>query len=187
MKWFKWAIGCLAVLGIAAGIVVTADLGGSAQAQAVPGGQAEALISQRSGLSLDTIHKMEAGLLSAAADKGSASGMLTPDQANKLRTVTIGPVLDRLLQGVTLATGAPAADLVNGISQGSSLAQIAAAHGVQRDTLKSRLVSQAQAEATTEQNLGLLTPAQASMLITELTTNLDKVVDAAHHEKPKTP
>jgi hypothetical protein len=183
MKWLRWIVASIAVFGVAAAVVMTADLGGSAHAQTVPSGQAESLWAQKSGLTLDTIHRIEGAALGTYADKHVATGKLTPDQANKLRNLVPGPILDRVLQGASQATGAAATDLANGLSQGNSLAQIAAAHGVQRDVLKSRLLSFVQNEAATEQSAGLATAQQTSMLVSQLTANLDKIIDSTHNEK----
>jgi hypothetical protein len=183
MKWLKWIAASLAILAVAGLVIMTADLGSSAHAQTVPSGQAESLWAQKSGLTLDTIHRIEGAALGTYADKHVATGKLTPDQANKLRNLVPGPILDRVLQGASQATGAPATDLANGLSQGASLAQIAAAHGVPRDVLKARLLTFAQAEATTEQSAGLVSPQQTSMMLSQLTANLDKLIDSTHHEK----
>ena len=68
-------------------------------------------------------------------------------------------------------------DLIDGLTSGKSLAQIAAAQGVGRDDLKNSLSQVLQSQLTAQQNAGLLTAAESTMIVTALNSNLDKIVD----------
>src|ERR1700730_11229411 len=125
MKWSVWIVGMAALIGGLAAVVWFADLGGGSSAQAqnnsgpaknmlvsnAPAGTLEGLISQKSGLSLDTINKIEAAGLAVAADKGTAKGLLTPSQAAALQPATVSPILNGLFDGAAQAAGVSDSDL----------------------------------------------------------------------------
>ena len=88
MKWIGLSFGVVAAAALVAGLVWASDLNGSSRAQASdPAVDVESLIAQKSGLSIDTIHRIEGAALAVAADKASASGLITPDQAGSCATL----------------------------------------------------------------------------------------------------
>lgn len=176
MKWLTVSVGAVVIAAVVGGLVWAADLNGSSRAQAsTPTVDVEGLIAQKTGLSTDSIHKVEAAALSVAADKAAAAGLITPDQANKLRDLTVGPILNSLLEGSAKAANVSDTDLVDGLSNGKSLAQIASDHGVARDQLKTNLTSMVQTQLNAQQ--GLVTQAEASMITTALGSYLDRIID----------
>ncbi len=186
MKLITWAAALVVVVALGAGVWWGADLGGSAKAQtAPPSVDLEALIAQKEGLSLDTVHKMEAAALAMAADKGLAKGTLTAGQAAAVRNVAVGPIVDELFSSTAQAVGIADLDLFNGLTQGKSLAQLAAAKGMSPDVLKAKLATVVQGEVSKQQSTGILSPAQATMIMTTWTTSADKIINESH--APETP
>jgi hypothetical protein len=188
MKWMKFAFAVVAIVAALGGVVWAADLGGGkstkAQAQAQTATTAlsvEQLIADKSGLSLDTIHKFEAAGLSAAADKGTSAGVLSSTQASALRSVVPGPILDRVLQATAKAANTSDTNLVSGIEGGQSLAQIAAANGVSRDALKANLTAALASELAIDKTAGLVTDQQIAMINVGFATQLDKLIDRTMH------
>ena len=162
-----------------AGLVWTValrDSGRSVQAQAADV-SVEQLIAQKSGLSLDTIHKIEAAGLSAAADKGTTAGVLSSSQATAVRNLVPGPVLDRVFSSAATAAGVDGAALATGMENGQSLAQIAASKNVSRDTLKANLSKALATEMAADKAAGLITDQQVPLVTAAFGANLDKIVD----------
>src|SRR5438045_4204583 len=100
MKWMRWAIVASVVAAAAIGLVWVSNYKGHADAQSPATTHVEDLIAAKIGISVDSIHKVEAAVLSVAGDKGSSSGLLGSDQASKVRALQVGPIADRLLHGV---------------------------------------------------------------------------------------
>src|SRR5205823_9814344 len=101
-------------------------------------GTLETLISQKTGMSEDTIGKFEVAMLSALADKGAGLGLSSAQMGN-LQPATVSPVLNSVFDAMAKSAGTSDTDLFNGISSGQSLAQVAAAHGIDAATLKANL------------------------------------------------
>jgi hypothetical protein len=185
MRFLKLTVPLAIVVAALAAVVWFADLGGGKSrnvgAAAPPPVDVEALISNKTGLSIDSIHRIEAAALAVAADKGAAKGYLTADQAAKVRSLNVSPILDRIASEITTATNTPATDILAGLENGQSLAIIAAAHGVDRATLKTNLTSALTSELATEKGAGLLTDQQASLITGLFSTKIDQILDAVHH------
>ncbi len=185
MNWKKWAICSLVIAGGIAALVLgfTSMRGGSSTAQASQG-QAEALIAQKAGISIDTLHSLEAAGLNVAADKGSASGMITADQATKLRALDVSPILDNVLTGLAQTLNSNEQAVFDSLSGGQSLAQVATANGVSTDSLKSGLTSLVQSQLSNLEGQGVLTSVQGTMALSLFNANIDKVINATpgqHH------
>ncbi len=180
MRVIKLALAVLVVAGIAGAVFWGANRGDSARAQTPPAPtvHVEDLVAQKSGLSVDTVRKLETAALAVAADKGLAKGTLSVSQAAVIRNLAVGPILDELLASTAQASGVPEADLFNGLANGSSLAQLAQARGTPPSVLKTKLAAALQAELTKLQGAGVLQPAQSAMISLGFTSNLDKIITA---------
>ena len=185
MKFLKSLTGALVVAAVLAALVwavALRDSGRSARAQAADV-SVEQLIAQKSGLSLDTIHKFEAAGLSAAADKGTTAGVLSSSQATAIRNLVPGPVLDRVFSSAAAAAGVDGSTLATSLENGQSLALVAASKNISRDTLKANLSKALATELATDKTAGLITDQQIPLVTAGFTASLDKIVDYAY--KPR--
>ncbi len=179
MKWWRVSFGIVLSAAIVGGLVWAADLNGSAKASAPSSTvDVEAIIAQKTGLSIQSVRRVESAALSVAADKAAAAGLITADEASNLRQLSVGPILNAVLDGAAQSAHVSDSDLVDGITQGKSLAQVAAAQGVSRDALKVNLLATLQTQLGSLQTAGVLDASQAAMATTTLTAYLDKVIDA---------
>src|SRR3954452_14315519 len=125
IRFLKLTLPLAIVVAALAAVVWFADLSGGKSrnvgAAAPPPVDVEALFSNKTGLSIDSIHRIEAAALAVAADKGAAKGYLTADQAAKVRSLSLGPILDRVAGEITTATNTPATDILAGLENGQSL------------------------------------------------------------------
>jgi hypothetical protein len=182
MKWIGLSFGIVAAGALIAGLVWASDLNTASKAQASdPQVDVESLLAQKTGLSVETIQRIEDAGLGVAADKAAASGVATTAEADKLRNLTFGPVLNSLADGAAQGAHVSVSDMIDGLMSGQSLAQIAAGQGVSRDDLKNSLTHVLQSELTAQQSAGVLTAAESGIVATAFSSNLDKIVDYAPH------
>jgi hypothetical protein len=141
-------------------------------------GPLESMVSSRTGLTTDTLHKIESAGLAAIADRASASGVLTTTQADNLRALDVSPILEQAFAGLAQQTNTTEADLFNSLASGQSLAQVAEAHNVDRDALKANLRQLAQGSLQSLENASVLSQSQIDMVQSLLTdANLGHLID----------
>jgi hypothetical protein len=145
---------------------------GSSAADPVDAGTFESLLAARIGVSVDTLHSMESAGLSAAADRAVTADKLSADQATKLRGVAISPLLEQAFSDLATATNSSEADLFDALASGKSLAQVAAANGVDAATLQTRISQLVLGDIDTAVSMGVMTSAQAD--------SVRALVDDAH-------
>ena len=183
LKYFAAALVVAAIFATTLWTFAFRDSGHSAQAQAAADVSVEQLIAQKSGLSLDTVHKFEAAALSAAADKGTAAGVLSTSQATAVRNLVPGPLLDRVFASVASAAGVDGSTLATSLENGQSLAQVAASRNISRDTLKANLNKALASELATDKTAGLITDQQIPLVTAAFGANLDRFIDYTFNER----
>ncbi len=131
-------------------------------------------------------------------DKAQAAGNLTPEQATRAREAINsgtgrpfgfgrgfgGPGMGERMGGVGRVAGDKLADFF-GVTEDQlrterrdkSLAEIAAAHGKNREQLSQFIISTAQQESATAVQSGRVTQQQADAMLTRLRENIDRMLD----------
>ncbi len=167
----------------------------------------ETLLAQKLGKTVAELGALQTAARNQVVDELVMAGKLTPEQANKLKSIQPGQARQRVegamrkarengaLRGIVRGVGnllEATADKL-GIDRrqlfaelrGKSLAQVAQAHGVSRDALKSTIVSQAKAELDAAVASKSLTREQADKVFDGLSRRIDQLLDRVHDERER--
>lgn len=199
MKIIKWglaAIGLFVIGGVIAFGVLSA--GGTASAQ-TPEQQSQArleqyesLLAQKLGISVQTLQDAETGARNQMIDDALASGKITQAQADKLRSMPPGAFRAGRLDGMknrvhnalvnvfnaaAKTIGISNDDLKTQVQSGQSLAQVANAHNMTTDQLKTGITTEITAQLKAGVDSGKITQPEADQILSRLTGNLDNIVN----------
>ena len=157
--------------------------------------------AQRLGLSEAQVTQAATEVRNELLDEAVAAGRLTPEQADRLRNRPIGeglgpggalkpgrgpgghlPAVGRFLKeefaAIAQFLGLSGADLQAELRAGRSLAEVAQAQGITRESLVNKILQDVQARAAQAVSEGKLTQAQADRLIQRAPDAVSRLVDA---------
>jgi hypothetical protein len=172
-------------------IALASGLGLGAAAVTVPGiasAADSATTTTTSGLA-DRVSKLKQALAGLVTD-----GTLTQAQADKVASTLAaqaqafggrghgGPGARVARETVAKILGITVDQLRTAEESGQTLAQIAAAHGVSKADLVSKLVAGAKTQLAAEVTAGRLTQAQADSISSGLTARITEMVDRVHQD-----
>jgi hypothetical protein len=170
------ALAAVAVVVVALTVVLARTGSPAASADA---GAFETLLAAKAGISVDTLHLIESAGVAAAADRAVTDGKLSADQGSKLKAVAVSPLLEQAFSDLASATNASEQNLFDGLAGGQSLAQVAAANGVDATTLKDRLSKLALTDIDSAVTMGVASQDQAvSAKAAVNDANLTKLINA---------
>ena len=191
-------IGALVATGIVA--LSVASLSGAASAQ-TPGGEDartryQELLADKLGISVDKLTETQKAVRDQLVDEAVAAGKLTPEQGEKIKSGELGQLRGRLRDGMHGAReivsnvfeaaakviGIDQAELKEGLSNGQSLAEIAAANGLTRDQLESGLTTELKARIAAALADGTIDQPAADRLLQALDERIDAVIDGTPRE-----
>lgn len=194
MKWVLGGVGAV----VAAGVIAFAAFGGGAIAQADGNGSNqpsayETALAQQLGISVDQLQAAQTSAFNSAVDGAETAGKINADQAAKLKAAGanghprlgmlrraagrvkagIGHVIDSAASTIGISKD----EVKSGLQNGQSLAQIAAAHNVTADQLKTGISTSVNAQLEDAVKAGKITQPQADKVMSTLNSHLDKLIN----------
>lgn len=194
-KWLVGGFGAAVAVGAIVFGVITLTSSASAQGPQDKAAHFEELLAAKLGISVDTLRTAETTVRNQIIDEGVASGTISADQAAKLKSMTgsplrgiagplaghMGGIVHRagmsVLDSAAKVTGISVQDVMTGLKNGQSLAQIAVAHGKTADQLKQGILTDEKTNLANAVSGGKLTQNQSDKLLKGLTDHLDEIVN----------
>jgi lambda repressor-like predicted transcriptional regulator len=197
LRWIKWAAASLGLF-VAAGVIAygVTSMTGVADAQtpddSKPFARYEEVLAQKLGVSVETLRAAQKAARDELIDEAVANGRLTPEQGEKLKSLepgagvfglrkgagkVVGAVVHNVLDAVAGILGIEREDVIEGLRDGKSLADLAEEEGVGRSTLESDLLDALQADIDEAEADGRLTAEQADRLSQSLSERIDDIID----------
>jgi polyhydroxyalkanoate synthesis regulator phasin len=195
MSSIRWVLVVVAGVAIASAVGFAAfGRGGVAQADSgtKAGGAYETALAQQLGISVDQLHTAQAAAFDSVVDQAVNSGRLTADQGAKLKEAgparagrglirravargraAIGQLIDSAAKTIGISTD----DVKSGLQSGQSLTQIAAAHNVTADQLKSGITVDINAKLEDAVKAGKISQPQADRVMNALNNHLDQLIN----------
>ncbi len=199
MKIVKWGLGALGLAAVVGIIVVSAGVfGGVAQAQVAPGEDKGALhdayqtkLAQKLGVTVEELQAAQKAARVEMIDEAVASGRITAEQAEKLKSGEPGDLRhgrgERIKHAVTNVFEAAAGilglsneEVRAGMQEGKSLNDLAADQGA--SDFEAHLVAKLTSDIQAKVADGSITQEQADRLLEKLA---DRVSRVANHEGGK--
>jgi polyhydroxyalkanoate synthesis regulator phasin len=176
-------IAAAAVVFLTAGAVAIGGAVTSAQDGDGPIGSFLAKVADKLGVSEDELKTAIDEARTETIDEKVAEGLLTEEQAQRLKErVAGGGRLHRagghILDAAADVLGMEKNDLVAELREGNSLADVAAAQGIGVDGFKAQLVAEVQADIDAKVADGTITQEQADRLSEGLEERIDNIVNA---------
>ncbi len=155
-------------------------------------------LANRLGVSVDTLQSDINDSQKALIDQAVANGTLTQNQANDLKTridngenVGLGQILGGHAKGVrgvvndiigeaASVLGLQKSDVTDGLKAGTSLNDIANAHGVSTADFQTKLQAQVKSDLDAKVTAGTITQAQADQAYQQFSNNIDKITSSTH-------
>jgi ribosomal protein S20 len=180
---------------IAAGVVLGGVLAVGSVAQAQTPGDKESLrsryeelLAQRLGISVAQLQAAQKGARDQMIDEAVSRGVITSEQAEKLKSAPPGSLPGRIragargvvfgiLEAAAKVIGISQDEVKTGLQNGQSLTQIASGKGVGRDALKSGMQAELRAKVQEALAKGTINQAQADRLLQGLDQHLDGIID----------
>jgi membrane peptidoglycan carboxypeptidase len=194
MNVTKWALAGVAVLIVGGGVLFA----GPALADGNRGerrAQYEQMLAQELGISVDQLKDAQLDARNAVIDQALANGAITAEQAEKMKNTAPGELRRHAGKAIRHAAadvfaaaaktiGISTDELKQQLSQGQSLAGVAANHNVSRDQLKAGIMTEVNAQLQTAVANSNLTQEQADKLADGVSQRLDSVIDRTRPGKP---
>jgi len=193
LKVVKWGLSGLA-LAVGAGVIAfgVASFTGSARAQeetekAAQADRYEELLAQQLGISVDELKAAQKAARDQMIDEAVAAGRLTPEQAERLKSLEPGELrgfkhrvvhaLKNVLDSAAKALGLTTAEVREGLADGKSIADLAADQGKNIDDVKSAMIDDLEAAIDQAVTDGKLTAERAANLKQRLNDHIDDIVN----------
>ncbi len=159
-------------------------------------------LASRLGVSVDTLQGDIKDTEKALIDKGVADGKITQDQANDLKTridngenVQLGLILGNHPKGIrgvvndiigeaAKVLGLQKSDVTDGLKAGTSLNDIANAHGTSTADFHTKLLAQVKSDLDARVASGGITQAQADQAYQKFSDNIDKITNGTRFNFP---
>lgn len=196
IKWGLAAMGLLVISGVIAFGLLSAN--GTASAQTPEGkseerrARYEELLAQKLGVSVQTLQTARTSARNQMIDEALAAGKITQEQADKMRNMEPGElrkgrlerVKDRvhgaavnIFQAAAKTIGVSNDELKTQVQSGQSLAQVANAHNMTTEQLKTGITTEIATQLSTAVSAGKMTQAQADAISQRVSQNLDEIVN----------
>ena len=193
MRMFRWGLG-LAGLAVAGAVMVGAlGIGTGAQAQEGEGDGVRSLyldsLAEKLGVTVEDLQTAQESARAAALDEAVAAGIITAEQAERIRNHEPGVgkhrgAGGRMVRAIKSVFGAAAGvigiepeALKSELVAGKSLVEVGADHGVSRDVLKAGIVSGVEAQLQVALDAGDITVEQYDAMVAGLNDRIDEVLD----------
>ncbi len=159
-------------------------------------------LASRLGVSVDTLQGDIKDTEKALIDQGVADGKITQNQANDLKTridngenVQLGLILGDHRKGVrgvindiigetAKVLGLQNSDVTDGLKAGTSLNDIANAHGTTTADFHTKLLAQVKSDLDARVTSGAITQAQADQAYQTFSNNIDKITNGTRGTFP---
>jgi polyhydroxyalkanoate synthesis regulator phasin len=159
-------------------------------------------LASRLGVSVDTLQGDIKDSEKALIDQAVTDGKLTQDQANDLKTridngenVQLGKILGNHPKGIRRVVndiigeaakvlGLQKSDVTAGLKAGTSLNDIANAHGMSTADFHTKLLAQVKSDLDTQVASGAITQAQADQAYQKFSNNIDKITNGTRVNFP---
>jgi uncharacterized protein YidB (DUF937 family) len=159
-------------------------------------------LASRLGVSVDTLQGDIKDTEKALIDRAVTDGKLTQNQANDLKTridngenVQLGSILGNHPKGVrgvindvigetAKVLGLQNSDVTDGLKAGTSLNDIANAHGVSTSDFQTKLLAQVKSDLDAKVTAGDITQAQADQSYQTFSNNIDKITNGTRGAFP---
>jgi Protein of unknown function (DUF2680). len=159
-------------------------------------------LASRLGVSVDTLQGDIKDTEKALIDKGVADGKITQNQANDLKTridngenVQLGPLLGNHPKGIrgvvndiigeaAKVLGLQKSDVTDGLKAGTSLNDIANAHGTSTADFHTKLLAQVKSDLDAQVASGDITQAQADQAYQQFSNNIDNITNGTRGNFP---
>ncbi|HEY8768009.1 MAG TPA: DUF2680 domain-containing protein [Dehalococcoidia bacterium] len=159
-------------------------------------------VASRLGVSVDTLQGDIKDSEKALIDQAVTDGKLTQDQANDLKTridngenVQLGKILGNHPKGIRRVVndiigeaakvlGLQKSDVTAGLKAGTSLNDIANAHGMSTADFHTKLLAQVKSDLDTQVASGAITQAQADQAYQKFSNNIDKITNGTRVNFP---
>lgn len=196
IKWGLAAMGLFVIGGVIAFGVLSTN--GTASAQ-TPEEKSEArraryeeVLAQKLGVSVQTLQTAQTSARNQMIDEALAAGKITAEQAEKMRNAGPGElrkgrverVKDRvhgavvnIFQAAAKTIGVSNEELKTEVQSGKSLAQVANAHNMTTDQLKTGITTEIATQLNAAVSAGKMTQQQADAINQRVAQNLDDIVN----------
>jgi Protein of unknown function (DUF2680) len=159
-------------------------------------------LASRLGVSVDTLQGDIKDSEKVLIDKGVADGKITQNQANDLKTridngenVALGVILGNHRKGIrgvvndiigeaAKVLGLQKSDVTDGLKAGTSLNDIANAHGTTTADFDTKLLAQVKSDLDARVTSGEITQAQADQAYQKFSDNIDKITNGTRFNFP---